>query len=298
LLVARAKRWIEQHPVPRFFLFLHTYEIHTPYTAPPEYVRLFGDPDYKGGFHPGASYLTSIERRGGVLDEREHREVVARYDAGIRHTDEWVGDFIDWLEERGLLADALVVILSDHGEEFLEHGRFGHHQLYLDPNLRVPLLFHQRGLAPRVVDQTVELTDVVPTILEALGLPLSSRSVGRSLVPILRGEKAPEGRIAYAEKGAHPGEQTVITDRYQLIRNRKTEELRLYDLLADPEAKRDIAAEQPDLATRLGAELEKRRKRARKSLQENFGAAPRKEASQPLDDKIRRELELLGYLEQ
>ena len=296
-LFARARQWLLAHRVPRFFLFLHTYEIHTPYSAPPEYVELFGDPEYgNGGFHPNTYYFRAAESRPEPhLSERERREVVARYDAGIRYTDEQLGDLLDWLDAQGLLADSLVVMVSDHGEEFLEHGRLGHQQLYLDPNLRVLLLFHRDGLAPRVIDETVELADVAPTILDLLGLPPLRGAVGRSLAPVLRGRRRPVGRVAYSEKGGASGHRTVITDRYQLLADRKSREVRLFDLVADPGATREISAEQPEVAAELAGELGARARAAgrvrRRHWHEEHSRPP------PLSDKVRRELETLGYLE-
>lgn len=293
-LTARARRWIEDHPTPRFFLFLHTYDIHTPYKAPSEYVAEFGDPDYRGGFRPNAKYFRKVERSGKGLEPREHHEVVARYDAGILYTDERVGAFLDWLAERGLLEDSLVVITSDHGEEFLEHGRLGHQQLHLDPNLRVPLLFRGAGLRPRVIEDTVELTDVVPTVLELLGVPPLREAVGRSLSPYWTAGHRP-ARGAYAEKGTTPGQQTLITDRYQLLEDRRTKEVVLYDLQTDPGARKDVSAERPEVAARLAAELSARREDAAERFRSRRVAD--RPAAPPMKEKVRRELEALGYLE-
>lgn len=295
-LVRRAKHWIVRHPVDRFFLFLHTYDIHTPYKAPPAYVKHFGDPDYRGGFRPNTRYFRAVERSGRGLGKREHAEVVARYDAGILYTDERVGGFLDWLDEKGLLADSLVVITSDHGEEFLEHGRLGHQQVYLDPNLRVPLFFYRPGEEPRVVEDTVELTDVVPTILELLHLAVPQNVVGRSLVPYLDGGRLP-ARTAYAEKGGAAGEETVVSDRYQLILNRKTNDVSLFDLTSDPDAEHDVAAAQPEVAARLAAELHRRRQQATVTRERNAEAGRVWKRPKPMRKKVRKELEALGYLE-
>ncbi len=296
-LAARARRWMTDHPTPRFFLFLHTYDIHTPYKAPDEYVEHFGDPGYRGGFKPNTKYFRAVEEAGAGLDEREHHEVVARYDAGILYTDERVGQFLDWLEAEGLLDDSLVVITSDHGEEFLEHGRLGHQQVYLDPNLRVPLLFFRKGVPSRIVEETVELTDVVPTILDMLDLPELPGAVGTSLAPYFTGAAAASPRVAYSEKGSARGQQTVITDRYQLLEDRKTNEVMLFDLEADPKATTDVAAQKPEVAARLAAELAARRAAARKVWAANAQAGRKSKAAKPLQPKIRRELEALGYLE-
>lgn len=296
VLVRRAEEWIESHPRENFFLFLHTYDIHTPYKAPAEYVRQFGDPDYKGGFRPNTMYFRAVEKAGNGLGEKEHAEVVARYDAGILYTDERVGGFLTWLGERHLLEDALVVITSDHGEEFLEHGRLGHQQLFLDPNLRVPLLFRYPGLPPAVVGDTVELTDVLPTILDLLKLEPLAHGVGRSLSPYFEGRSRPE-RAAFSEKGVASKESTLITDQYQLLVNRAAAEVRLYDLRDDPGATRNVAARYPEVAAELAAELDSRKVAAALLRAENIDASRVWKRPKVLREKVRKELEALGYLE-
>ena len=296
-LIKRAQRWIGTHSERPFFLFLHTYEIHTPYKSPREYVELYGDPDYKGRFVPNTHYFRRVEGEGRTMGSRELHEVIARYDAGIRLTDEALGSFFAWLEERGLLADSLVVIVSDHGEEFLEHGRLGHQQLHLDPNLRVPLLFHGPGLRPSVVKQTVELNDVVPTILAVLGLPPLPGALGRSLAPLLYGGQAQVSGVAYSENGGLPGQQTLIGGRYQLLLDRESGRGRLFDLQAGSDAKRDISSERPGVVKMMTTELNRRRKASYRShiryRKQRASATP----VAPMREEVRRELEALGYLE-
>lgn len=296
VLVEQAQAWIESHPAPKFFLFLHTYDIHTPYKAPAQYVKHFGNPDYLGGFHPNTRYFRAVEKAGRGLSEEEHHEVVARYDAGILYTDERVGGFFDWLDEKGLLEDSLVVITSDHGEEFLEHGRLGHQQLFLDPNLRVPLLFRHGRLAPRTVDDTVELTDVVPTILDVLGLEPLPDAIGTTLRPYFDGRARPS-RAAFSEKGAFSGKATLITDRYQVLVDRESDEVSLYDLETDPAAEHDIAADHPQVAAELAAELGERKSHAVHKRQENMEATRVWKRPKAMKEKVRKELEALGYLE-
>ncbi len=296
-LINRAKRWIRGHPAPRFFLFLHTYDIHTPYKAARPYVALFGDPDYRGGFRPDTRYFRAAEKRAEPMGKRERDEVIARYDAGIRSTDQQVGHFLDWLGRRGLLEDTLVVVVSDHGEEFLEHGRFGHQQLYLDPNLRVPLLFHHPSLRPRTIDQTVELTNVAPTVLEMLGVSGLPSAVGSSLAPWLRGAEMSIEPIAYAEKGGRAAQRTVVTDRYQLLSGGARWKTQLYDLLDDPDATRDISSKHPEVTAKLYQALRSRHRQAVRTRRTLVSGDASRKDRPGLREKVRRELEVLGYLE-
>jgi arylsulfatase A-like enzyme len=291
-LVDRAQAMIESHPTQPFFLFLHCYDIHTPYDSPRPYVELFGDPDHT--VETTHAYFTRVARGEVELGPRDLQEVVARYDAGIRYTDEQIGRFLDWLEPRGLLADSLVVITSDHGEEFLEHGGLGHHQLHLDPNLRVPLIFRIAGAKPRVIEETVELTDVVPTILDLLGLPPAEPSVGRSLAPVLAGGRAERGRLAYAEKG-RKGVTTIVGDDHQLIHDEREGQARLFDLRSKPSVEMSLNDAPPARRNELESALTLRQKRTQelRGLARSTAARPR---AIELDDDARRELEALGYL--
>ena len=149
----------------------------------------------------------------------------------------------------------------------------------------------------RVIDETVELIDVVRTILDLLELPNLPASVGQSLVASFAGIPPRGDRMAYAEKGTMPGAQTVITDRYQLLEDRTTNEVRLYDLQADPEATRDVLAEQPAVAAELAAAMAARREAASESWHRHEREARRQTRIAPMKDKVRRELEVLGYLE-
>ena len=295
--VERAQAWLEKHGDSPFFLFLHTYEIHTPYSAPDAYVAMFGDLDFRGGFKPGTAFFRKIEKEGKGFGEELHREVVARYDAGIFYTDEVIGGFLDWLGERGLLEKSLVVILSDHGEEFFEHGRVGHDQLYLDPNLRVPLIFSYPGLPPEVWENTVELNDVAPTILDLLGLPALPDARGKSLTSVLRGFSPLEPGLAYAELGWGRGQRTLITDRYQLLRDDGEKRTYVFDLQEDPKALNDLSETKQDLARYLTMALEQREEAVKRAVRKNAAAEAPPRPAPEISDRVQRELELLGYIE-
>jgi len=299
VLGKQARKWIEEHPVDRFFLFLHCYDIHTPYVSPDEYVALFGDPEHAYPMPLHADYFRQVESGEIVMSERDFVEVIARYDAGIRYTDDRIGAFLDWLGERGLLDDTLVVIVSDHGEEMREHGRFGHEQLYLDPNLRVPLVIRAPGARPQVVGETVELVDVVPTILDLLGLPASRDAIGRSLAPVVRGADQIDGaRAAFAEIGAgRKSQRTLVDDRWQLLVDPRKKTRRLYDLVADPTASSDLAGSHGEVADRLERELEERHGEARTLAAERSPKHERKRKPKRLRRDVQRELEALGYIQ-
>ncbi|MBK8270424.1 MAG: sulfatase [Planctomycetes bacterium] len=160
-----ALAWLSRHANERVFLWVHLFDPHTPYAAPAPY----GD------------------------DE-------APYDGEIAFADAQVARLLNWFEESGKFENTLVVVAGDHGESLGEHGEPTHGVLLHDSTLRVPLILHwPRALPPeKVVEANVELVDVLPTVLEAVGAPLPQGLSGRSLKPLWEG-RADAERLVYSE---------------------------------------------------------------------------------------------------
>jgi arylsulfatase A-like enzyme len=184
----------------RFFLFLHTYAVHAPYDAPEPYSKLFwpGDPP------PGALPATGPAlTRYNLTGERPPQPVIdwltALYDAGIRQTDEVLQRFFADLERLGLADEVTVVITSDHGEEFQEHGLFNHTQLYRH-TMRVPLLVvhpdHRSAVRHAGV---VQLVDLAPTFYELARVTPGGRPTGASLARLLGRPEPPLPGTAWTE---------------------------------------------------------------------------------------------------
>jgi arylsulfatase A-like enzyme len=292
-ILAQAQSWIEGHSAERFFLFLHTYDIHTPYSPPHPYRLMFVDKGYRKRFRPNTRLFRAIESGKLSITREDLEYIVASYDGGIRYVDTQLQGLFEWLESKGLLDDTMIVIVADHGEEFLEHGRFGHEQVYFMPNLHVPLLFYVPGHAPRLVDETVELVDVMPTILELLGLPPHAPAMGRSLVSLIDGKRPSDvDAIAFAQPtAAHSTLRTVVSGRHQLFHDLRTGRTQLYDLEVDPEAAVDVAEREPEIVARLLKEL-RRREEAATVVRRALAEVP----PPVVNRKIRRELEALGYV--
>ncbi len=189
-------------PEERFFLFLHTYSPHDPYDPPPPGAGL--DPRAAEPPPDSSGEVLRAFNQGAIeLSPQTVARFSDRYDESIRYVDGVVGDFVRRLEALGLAAETTLVLTSDHGEEFLEHGRLGHTQLFPE-SLWVPLIVVHPGLEPgRRIASPVELADVAPTLLDLAGL--EAPESGRSLVPALadgRLDAAP-ARAEVREEGAH-----------------------------------------------------------------------------------------------
>ncbi len=290
---ALAEQWLRDHKTERFFLFFHFYDVHSPYKPPKAYRTLFEDPPYGGTFEPTTPALIEVQKGTRTLDAEDLRHVVAQYDAGIRYADDQLGMLFAYLEARGLLASSVVVVLADHGEEFQEHGSMLHWQNYFAPNLHVPLIIVAPGRQGMVVDGTVELIDVLPTVLELLGLPPHPEAMGHSLVPRMDGAPADPERVAYEEPfDLGIPVRTVISDRYQLLVDVTSGTRQLFDLANDPFATVDVAAKEPAVVTKLAAVLDARRTAAAARASGVVPGAPT-----VIDEETRRELRALGYIQ-
>ena len=240
-------------------------------------------------------------RTPGLLYERADRaHLEALYDGEITYHDVHFQAIMDGLERRHLADDTLVIVTSDHGEEFWDHGSVGHgHSLY-EELLHVPMFVRHPGLPQgriaREVGADVGLVDVLPTIFDALGLPIPSGVAGRSFLPALLGESSGVPQVTVS--GFMENWRAVTSADLKLIL-RANGQHRLFDLSRDPREEHDIAAEQPLAVVHLRAMLGLRLAEAEPVLS---GAARRsrpprhRPQSTTIDAETREQLRALGYL--
>lgn len=200
----------------RFFLFLHTYAVHTPYDAPERYREPFWPGDPPPGAVPATGpALTRLDRSGARPPPPVLDWLTALYDAGIRQTDEVLQRFFADLSRLGLADEVTVVITSDHGEEFLDHGLFNHTQLYRE-TMRVPLLvIHPDQRSAVRHGGIVQLVDLAPTLYELARVLPGGRPSGASLARLLGRPLPPLPGTAWAEtvggtRAVYRGEQRKL----------------------------------------------------------------------------------------
>ena len=178
--------WVAKKSERPFFAFVHMWDVHFDYIAPEPWGSMF-DPHYTGA-------LNGRDIAGeGFPDAASRRDVdhlLALYDGEVRYTDATIAEMLRVLDDAGLVDDTLVVVTSDHGEEFREHGGKTHHRAVYMESVHVPLIVWARsGLARgRRVTPFVSLADIAPTILDVVGLPPLTDIDGRTLAAALRGE--------------------------------------------------------------------------------------------------------------
>jgi arylsulfatase A-like enzyme/Tfp pilus assembly protein PilF len=165
-VVDEVVNWLKLDPRQPLFIWVHLYDPHYPY-APPE--------PYASRFH------------------------ASPYDGEIAFADAQMGRLFAYLREQGIFENALIVLASDHGEGLGEHGEKNHGFFIYNSTLHVPLIFKIPGVVPRVVDEEVSLVDVMPTILQALKLPIPSAVQGRSLMSPILGRPSGATSNLYAE---------------------------------------------------------------------------------------------------
>ncbi|MDQ1913661.1 sulfatase [Paenibacillus sp. GD4] len=256
----------EEHP---FFLFLRHMDPHTPYLPPKPFERLFYGGDEKNpnnrsldalyDFKPFVEYFTSWFPEGCT----DSSYIDAQYDGAVAYMDASIQALFRQLEELGLEEETLVVVTSDHGETLNEHEcYYDHHGLY-ESNLVVPLILRYPGKLPsgKRVSSPTQIKDIMPTLLELMGIDTDISFDGRSLLPLIRGEeRVPESEM-YITECTWMRKHGWRTPEWKLIVALEPDlhfkpEVELYNLIRDPLELNNVAAEEPELVQLLTARME------------------------------------------
>lgn len=309
------------------FMFLHHYVCHSPYLSAPESYR---DRYLRGRSVEGLPVGVPDERKNPVLemidrqvagqrkkllrwnvfttthetfwqgvdlarpDHRDH--VVALYDSGVSYSDALFHQVMEILRSAGVYDETLVILLSDHGEEFHEHGGREHRQLFVE-TLHVPLLikFPAGGkVKPRKVKPVVSVMDAMPTLFDYLGLPIQMPVQGRSLMPVIRG-----GAPARPEVVSYPDRdfsQVRLESGNFVYTNWRSAEVGewLFDMTEDPLERRNLAADRPDLLTEMQDAAVRRLREDHEFGERVRQAGP---ATPTIDPKVIEKLRALGYVQ-
>ncbi len=258
-----------------FFMFVHYWDPHSPYLAPPPFTRMFYSrrrderakshksmgpiwKTYEALKHYFAQWLGGM---GGVTDADY---VDALYDAEIAYGDASLAEFLARLDELGVADQTLVVLTSDHGETLHEHAGcwYDHHGLY-ETNLRIPLLLRCPGRLPAGLrlNGLVRTRDIAPTVLDLLGFQEGEEMDGTSLLPLIRSRshRGTSGDLYLTEctwmkkRGWRTRDWKLIVameDPFGLP------PVELYDLRNDPGETKNLAKQRPDVVARLRRRME------------------------------------------
>ena len=295
----------------KFFLYLHYVSPHWPYHSPQPYEHMF-DPDYKGE-HNFNKINGKIKRSelifNNSLSKEENEHAIAHYDGAIRYADYQIGRLLGHLENSKLKDDTLIILTADHAECFGEHGIYFNHGEYLyDEGIRVPLIFRHPKLPKKKIETQVQLTDILPTILEFLNIPLMGRIDGVSLLPLIREDRQVRkytfGESSKSYFGGYKrvyfdglkGKWRMIrTDEWKLIYIPHPEQdiYELYNLKNDPFEKNNLIDKETKIAESLKQNLFLWMDQKKYYMEE----AKSEPYSKKDENKVKERLRALGYID-
>lgn len=288
-VVDRTLAWIDRPRDTPFLAVAHLFDPHLDYDPPEPFRGRFAE-GYRGGIRYPVSDLRRIRASRVARRPEDRRFIAGAYDEELLYIDAQIGRLLDGLDERGLLDDTLVILVSDHGEELFDHGSFEHGHSVYQELLRVPLVIWAPGAHARRIAAPVSIADVLPTVLAAIGADAVPGIHGHSLWNAVLGGEAPAERVFIAENTLRGGEQKALVRwPHKLVLDVATDRARVFDLVRDPGETRDLASEQPDLRDRMRA-----------TLRATLDGARRRRAAETVDfppETIER-LRELGYVDE
>ena len=297
--VDRFLTWLDDHHDVPFFAFIHVFDPHDPFEPYPPYDLMWASPtgkeEHEARLEQVGESLGDDRRVGDGnrfgperFPNREELEAAGVdpdvyaahqldwYDGSIRGMDAEIARLMEGLEQRGVAGDTLLAFVSDHGEEFLDHGWGWHGNTVYGEAINVPLMLRWPGVLPAgmVVDATVESLSLMTTLLELSGIPVPETAQGQSLLPMVVSPNDPTAlgwveRPAFSERKRIASRReradydvdqySVVLDGWKLVRNvdppEGMPEFELYDHADDPLDHNDVTAHHPDVVERLTAEL-------------------------------------------
>jgi arylsulfatase A-like enzyme len=286
--------WVARHASERMFLYVQYIDPHDPYRPPTPFDQTF-------------DYTKQPQRRAGGVDPlsllapNRNAEDVGRtldqYDGEILYTDGEMGRLLDRLKALGVLENAIVIVTSDHGEEFYEHGKNSHGRSTYEEVLNVPFVVRWPGKVPagRTYEATAGLIDVMPTLLELVGLEAPAGIQGVSLAAGLTGSAAPTPRRIFAQVSQDTFAMEMVRDgNEKLVRHTRgplAGRHELYDLERDPLERADQAARTTARVAALGQYLD-----ALHAVSVHAAARVPAARLKKLDPSTEKALRSLGYI--
>lgn len=311
-LAQLASRWLEDNKDKNFFLFLHTYQPHDPYANLSPSGKEFIEEDAEWDQVKMEPLFNGKSRFDTQISEKAKQNIIALYDGEIKYTDVFfVQPILDKLKELGLYKKSLIILTSDHGEEFFDHEAWLHdHSLY-DEGIRIPLIVKLPDAEYKgsQIENIVRITDIVPTILDQMRTKTNDKQFdGTSLFPLIQMKEKTQrtfvSDLALREFEMAPTVISINKDNFKFILNKKISspyvkrlvrnfdgsQIELYDLEKDPKETKNLAANiaYREMCFELLVNIN------RLYEQTNLITKERDEVS--LDQSLRERLKALGYI--
>ena len=267
-----AVSWIKKNMKNKFFVCLHYNELHWPYHSP--FENIF-DKDYNGK-HDFNTLGDGKFIRGDIifgnvkLPKEEVEHAIAHYDGNLKYIDAQISKLFNFLDKNGLSDDTLIVLTSDHGENFGEHGFYFQHGASLyQPSLKTPLIFKNSKIMPKgkKIEGNVQLVDIMPTVLEILNIPVIDKIDGVSLWPLVKDQAEKARDFVFAEsieehfpgnkrvyiKGIEGKWRTMVVDNWKIIYIPHPENgiFELYNLEKDPGETVNLIDKEKEIASQM-----------------------------------------------
>ncbi len=290
------EEWLDRGPEKPFFFFLHLFDAHPDFVPPPPYDTMF-DPGYNGDI-TGRNIFNN-DKIHKNMDKEDLEHLIALYDGEIRFVDEaGIKRLLQILSERDLLDNTLIIITSDHGEEFFEHGEMAHRNNLYDTTLLVPLIIWRPGLikSADITGRQVRIVDIMPTVLDVLGMGPCPEATGLSLVPLIEnphGDHGPRPNLAELT-GGRLHMEALRQSSSKFIFDYKKRGPSYFDLDKDPAEKNPLALESNQKAQKAANKFHVIRE---KTLQARDSLKWGDTGPQKMDPELRERLESLGYIE-
>lgn len=302
-LLSLIESWLEKNARRRFFAYVHLDPPHQPYLQPDEMTELFagqGPP----GFEPGRFEFPVGDRE--LLARSLHPplpEWINLYDANLRFADWAVGELVRLLREADVLEETVLVVTSDHGEAFGEHGYLWHERGVYDELLHVPLLVRlPGGTGAGEIDGLTQTIDLLPTVFDVFGVPYpAGETQGTSLLPLMAGTEESAHDHIIARSDGDPPSYLVRGEAWALMLWGNGEWRALYDLRSDPGQRHNVIHGHPEVAEEMLAEFRRfavqQRRPPLEFLDPDVEPLPvPEEGTLELDAEVERQLRALGYV--
>ncbi len=311
-LAELASGWLEENQDKSFFLFLHTYQPHDPYANLSPIGKEFLDENAEWEHVKMESLFEGKGRFDTQFSANEIQNIIALYDGEIKYTDVFfVQPILNKLKELGLYENSLIIITSDHGEEFFDHEAWLHDHSVYNEGIKIPLIIKFPGgeHKGKRIDNTARITDILPTILDHLSIKTRNPQFdGTSLIPLIKGKEKTQrsaiSDLALREFELAPSVLSIKKDNFKFILNEKISspyikrivrnfdgsQIELYDLKNDPLETKNLAANiaYRDMCFELLDNINR--------LYEQTDAMKRERDEVTLDQSLRERLKALGYI--
>ncbi len=288
--------WLNKNRDKDFFLWLHYYDPHIPYTPPVEYIAEDKNQSTIGNEFQSAGVIRSGHYSPNLADRIRIRQL---YDAEVRYVDDSIGRLIETLEELDLYKDSLIIITSDHGEEFWEHGGFEHGHTLYNELINVPLIIklpdNEHG---NIIDIPVTTQSLMPTILELSDIEFDNGSyLASSLVPLLENKPSNyEVRpIISSSLLYYEDREAAIVDESKYIRTIITDQEEFYNLTKDPQEQSPLSNSQVSDKIFQAKDILKQHKDDSLELSGYYGVE--KSDKVELDEEKKEKLRALDYIQ-